>query len=131
MNTTDWYNQLIKPSWSPLVEVFGQVWSVLYVIIIITFTRVFWLYYKKQLKLTVIIPFILNILFNILFTPIQFGLQNNILASIDIVLILITLVWAMVAIYKHSKWLSILQIPYLLWVCIATMLQLSITYLNW
>jgi translocator protein len=130
METIDWYSKLNKPSWTPPVEVFGQVWSALYVIIILSFGRVFWLYYKKQIGFVVVLPFILNIIFNILFTPIQFGLQNNLLANIDIILILLSLIWCMVSIYKHSKWLAYLQIPYFLWVIIATVLQISITYLN-
>jgi tryptophan-rich sensory protein len=28
------------------------------------------------------------------------------------------------------KWVTYMQIPYLLWVCFATVLQLTITYLN-
>ena len=59
-----------------------------------------------------------------------FGLKNNILAGIDILLVLITLIWAMVAIYPHAKWITYIQIPYLIWVSFATVLQLTITYLN-
>ena len=48
----------------------------------------------------------------------------------EIVLVLTTIVWAMVAIYPHAKWITYIQIPYLLWVSFATVLQLTITYLN-
>jgi tryptophan-rich sensory protein len=51
----------------------------------------------------VALPFILNLIFNILFTPIQFGLKNNLLATVDILLVLGTLIWALVAIYPHVK----------------------------
>ena len=44
----------------------------------------------------------LNIIFNILFTPIQFGLQNNVLALIDILLVVGTLIWAMKVVYKKQ-----------------------------
>jgi tryptophan-rich sensory protein len=59
-----------------------------------------------------------------------FGIKNNLLAAIDIVLVLITLVWAMIAIYPHLKWVFWVNLPYLLWVCFATVLQITITYLN-
>ena len=75
-------------------------------------------------------PFVLNLIFNFAFTPIQFGLKNNYLASVDILLVLGTLVWAMVAIYPYAKWITYIQIPYFLWVLFATILQLTITYLN-
>lgn len=76
------------------------------------------------------LPFILNLVFNLIFTPIQFGLKNNLLAALDISLVLITLVWAMIAIYKYVPWITYIQIPYLLWVCFATVLQFSVTWLN-
>jgi tryptophan-rich sensory protein len=60
----------------------------------------------------------------------QFGLRNNLLASIDIILILITLIWAMIAIWPYLRWVTYISIPYLLWVSFATILQVSITYLN-
>jgi len=60
----------------------------------------------------------------------QFGLKNNILASIDILLVLATLIWALALIYPHIKWIALANTPYLLWVCIATVLQLTITWLN-
>jgi tryptophan-rich sensory protein len=54
-----------------------------------------------------------------------------VLASLDILLILGTLAWAMHSIYPHASWVTYAQIPYLLWVAFATCLQLTITYLNY
>ncbi len=130
MNTYSWYQQLIKPSWAPPSWLFGPVWSVLYIIITITYGYTAWLFFKHKIPFIVLLPFILNIVFNLLFTPIQFGLQNNILAAIDIILVLSTLIWSMVAIYPYAKFVAIANIPYLIWVCFATVLQLTITYLN-
>jgi tryptophan-rich sensory protein len=106
------------------------VWSVLYILIAISFGKVFMLAYQKQIPLIVVLPFVLNLLFNFIFTPIQFGLKNNALAAIDILLVLVTLIWAMIAIYPYVKWITYMQIPYVLWVLLATVLQLSITYLS-
>ncbi len=78
----------------------------------------------------VALPFILNLIFNFVFTPIQFGLKNNFLAAADILLVFGTLIWAMVSIYPHARWIVYIQIPYLLWVSFATVLQLTITFLN-
>ncbi len=130
MNNYGWYQQLIRPSWSPPAWLFGPVWTVLYILIAISFGRVFQLFFQKKVLFIVLLPFIFNLIFNLIFTPIQFGLKNNLLASIDIVLVLITLIWAMVSIYPHAKWITYIQIPYLLWVSFATILQLTITYLN-
>lgn len=130
MQTYNWYQSLIKPIWAPPSWLFGPVWSVLYVIIAATFGTVFYKVISKQIPAIVALPFALNIVFNLAFTPLQFGLQNNTLASIDILLILGTLIWGLIAVYPHLRWVTYLNLPYLLWVCFATTLQLTITWLN-
>lgn len=130
MNTYNWYSQLIKPSWAPPSWVFGPVWSVLYVVIAVSFGTVFYRVFTGKIPFIVALPFALNLIFNFAFTPLQFGLKNNLLAAIDILLVLGTLIWAIVAIYPHIRWVAYAQVPYLLWVSFATILQLTITYLN-
>jgi len=130
-NTSNWYSRLIKPSWSPPGWLFGPVWTILYIIIIVTFGTVFYKAFTGKLSWLVALPFVLNLIFNFAFTPLQFGLQNNLLAAIDIVLVLGTLIWALVSVWSHAHWIVYANIPYLLWVTFATMLQFTITYLNW
>lgn len=130
MESFIWYEMLVRPSWAPPSYLFGPVWAVLYVIIIISFARVFWAFFKKEIPFKVLLPFILNLVFNFSFTYFQFELKNNFLASIDIVLVLATLIWVMVSIHKYFKWVAYVNIPYLLWVTFATVLQITITYLN-
>lgn len=128
--TYEWYQQLAKPEWAPPAAVFGPVWTVLYVLIAISFCAVFVMAWKKKLSFMTTAPFIVNLIANALFTPIQFGLKNNLLATVDILVVLGTLIWAMIAIYPRARWIMYMQIPYLLWVAFATCLQLTITYLN-
>jgi tryptophan-rich sensory protein len=130
-NTYDWYQTLIKPTWAPPAWIFGPVWTFLYIVIAVTFIMVFYKALNRKIPLLVALPFGLNLLFNLLFTPLQFGLQNNLLASIDILFVLSTLVWAMYAIWSYAKWIALANIPYLIWVSFATVLQLTITFLNW
>ncbi len=89
-----------------------------------------WQTLKRRLPFAVLLPFILNLVFNVAYTPIQFGLKNNLLASVDILLVLGTLLWALAAIRNRVRWVAWVNIPYLLWVMFATVLQLSITWLN-
>lgn len=126
----NWYAQLIKPDWAPPSFLFGPVWTVLYVIIAITFITVFVKVWKKEWPKSLLAPFLLNLLFNFSFTPIQFGLKNNFLAALDILLVLGTLIWAMKVVLPKAKWISYALIPYLLWVSFATVLQITITFLN-
>ena len=130
MNNYNWYLQLIKPSWSPPACVFGPVWTFLYILIAVSFGKVFLMFFQKKVSFIVILPFILNLIFNFAFTPLQFGLKNNLLAAVDVILVLGTLIWAIIAIYPYTRWVAYIQIPYLLWVSFATVLQLTITYLN-
>lgn len=130
MNTMTWYQSLVKPFWAPPSWLFGPVWTVLYFIIAVSFVTVFRKTYKKELPRIIALPFVLNIIFNLAFSPIQFTLQNNYLATVDILLVLGTLIWAMIAIYPKIRWVALVNIPYFIWVSFATALQLSITILN-
>lgn len=126
-----WYAKLLKPSWAPPSWLFGPVWSVLYIGIAVSFGAVIMLFARGRVPFIVLLPFILNIIFNLAFSPLQFSLQSNSLASVDILLVLATLIWAMVAIFPTAPWIMYAQIPYLCWVAFATCLQLTITYLNY
>lgn len=126
----NWYSTLIRPTWAPPSWLFGPVWTVLYTLIAISFGKVFIMLAQKQIPFMVALPFILNLIFNFIFTPIQFGLRNNLLAAVDILLVLSTLIWAMYSIFPYARWISYINIPYVLWVAFATVLQITITYLN-
>jgi tryptophan-rich sensory protein len=85
---------------------------------------------RRVIPLKTLIPVALNLASNLSFTYIQFGLKNNLLAAFDILVVLGSLVWIMVAIWPYSRKLAQWQIPYLAWVSFATVLQLTITWLN-
>lgn len=130
MTTYSWYKKLKRPTWAPPSWLFGPVWTLLYILIAISFGKVFISVFQRQLPLIIALPFVLNLLFNFIFTPIQFGLKNNYLAAVDILLVFGTLIWSMVSIFPYFSWIYYLQIPYLIWVSFATVLQLTVTNLN-
>ena len=127
----NWYNSLQKPSWTPEPSTIGFIWQCLYPVILLTFGFVFVQATRKKLQWKVAVPFAINLVANLIFTPIQFGLRNLPLAAADIVVVWGTIIWAAAAVWKHAKWVSIAQVPYFVWVSIATVLQLSITWSNW
>jgi translocator protein len=129
-DTSQWYQNLNKPSWAPDPSVFGQVWGVIYPIIFAVNGYIFVLLGQGKITWMIALPFWLNLFFNAIFTPIQFVMRNNLLALIDIVLVLATIVWAMIAIWPYAKLVTVAFIPYLMWVGIATALQASIFWLN-
>jgi tryptophan-rich sensory protein len=131
MDSVAWYASLVKPSFAPPAWVFRPVWSVLYLGIIVSFGSVFLQAWRGAIPARLAVPFALNLLCNVLFTYIQMQLQSNVGAAVDIVLILATLGWALYVIYPYMPWVTYINIPYFLWVSFATILQFSITYLNW
>lgn len=126
----EWYQVLQKPSWTPAAGTISTIWTILYPIIFVTFGVVFYKAYKREVPFNIVLPFIINLITNFAFTPILFGLKNLPLASFDILLVWLTIVWGMIAVWPFSKILAIFQIPYLSWVSLASFLQLSITFLN-
>jgi tryptophan-rich sensory protein len=130
-NTYTWYQTLLKPEWAPPSWLFGPVWTLLYIVIAISFGKIFLLAYRRKLDSRVALPFLLNLIFNFAFTPLQFGLRSNFLALVDILLVLVTILWMFWVVWKKMRWVVYANIPYLLWVSFATVLQLTVTYLNW
>lgn len=131
MTWIEWYNGLQKPTWTPEPSTIGLIWQILYPIIFVTFGFVFVQAIRKNVTWLVALPFAINLLANLIFTPIQFGLRSLPLAALDIVIVWATILWMIVAIWNKYRWIAVAQVPYLIWVSIATVLQLSITFWNW
>lgn len=130
MRTPEQYRNYRKPAWAPPAWVFGPVWSVLYILMAISFGYVGYSFLAGNISLYIALPFALNLLFNLAFTTIQFRFRNFALASLDILLVLASLAWALAAVYPVAPWVAYINIPYLAWVCFATVLQLTVTAMN-
>jgi tryptophan-rich sensory protein len=130
MDFMTWYQSLAKPGWTSDPATIGLVWQTLYPIILVTFAFVFVQAVRKKVSWRVALPFAINLVANLVFTPIQFGLRNLTLAALDILVVWATILWMIAAVWKHYRWVAVAQVPYLVWVSIATVLQLSITWMN-
>jgi len=106
---------LIKPDWNPESGTIGLIWQILYPIILITFGYVFVQAIRKKLPWQIAIPFAINLVANMLFTPIQFGLRNLPLAAADILIVLVTIPVMMLVVWKDHRWIAIAQVPYFIW----------------
>ena len=130
-NFSSYYDSLIKPYFFPPDFVFGIAWGIIYPMIALAAVYMSYLICKDNLPVSIIYMFVLNMISNVLFTPIQFTLQNNLLATIDIFVVLITLIIFEIIVLKNKLYiLFILMLPYLLWIAFATFLQVTITWLN-
>lgn len=127
----EWYNSLDKPSWTPAPATIGLIWNILYPIIAVSFGFVFVQAFRRKIPWAAALPFFINLVANIVFTPIEFGVRNLRLASLDILVVWGTIIWMAVVAWRHYRWVTVAQVPYFIWVSIATVLQLSITAMNW
>ena len=131
MTWMEWYNSLAKPSWTPAPGTIGLIWQILYPIILVTFGFVFVQTCRRKVPWRVALPFAINLVANLLFMPIFSGLRSVPLAAVDILVVWSTIIWMMVAIWRHYRWVSLAHVPYFIWVSLATVLQLSMTAMNW
>lgn len=131
MDWKTWYDALDKPNWTPAPATIGLIWQILYPIILVSFGFVFVQALRRRVPWLVALPFLINLIANVIFTPIQFGLRDLPLAAVDILVVWSTIPWAAAAIWKHYRWVAVAQLPYFVWVSLATILQLSITAANW
>ena len=127
----DWYNSLAKPAWTPAPATIGLIWQILYPVILVTFGYVFVQAFRQKVPWIVALPFAINLVANIAFTPIQFGLRNLPFAAFDSLIVWTTIIWMVIVIWPHYRWVAVAQVPYFVWVSIATVLQLSMTWKNW
>lgn len=126
----EWYNTLLKPVWTPAPGTISLIWQILYPIIIISFGYVFVQTGRGRLPKATAVPFAINLIANLCFTPLLFGLRNLPLATLDILVVWFTIVWMIVVIWPRVRWVAVAQVPYFVWVSIATVLQVSIFWMN-
>ena len=108
-----------------------MIWQILYPIILVSFGIVFVQAIRKKVPWLIALPFAINLVANLIFTPIQFGMRNLPLAAVDILIVWATIIWMVVAVWQHYRRIALAQVPYFSWVSLATVLQFSITAMNW
>ncbi len=126
----DWYLSLNLPSFAPEPAVFGIAWGIIYPLIAVAFVVTVWMRYKNHVSRSFIFLFALNVALNLSFSPVLLSTYNNILISLTILSVLVTLIAIEWKAWTASKLIFFLLLPYLLWGSFATALQLSITALN-
>lgn len=125
-----WYINLTKPEFAPPNWVFAPVWTILFALMGISFFLI-WRQdvNRKDVKIALGIfagQLVLNILWSIIF----FGLRNPFGAFIEIVFLWLAIIATILSFVKISKFAAWLLLPYLLWVSFAAYLNFSIWNLN-
>lgn len=128
-NVNDWYVDLIKPSFNPPGYLFGPVWTVLYVLLGLSLYMV-WKSPTGKIRSQALIIFFIQMFLNFIWTFIFFYFKNSGLALADIIILWLFIVLMILIFYRINKTAAFIQIPYLLWVSFATVLNASIWMLN-
>ncbi|MBE3122234.1 MAG: tryptophan-rich sensory protein [Thermoplasmata archaeon] len=124
-----WYATLNKPWFTPPNWVFGPVWTMLYILMGISLYLV-WIKIHRDDVFVVSSLFGTQLAFNAIWTPIFFSV-HAVLPSFIIIAGLWLLVFAtIITFYKTSKNASYLLIPYIVWLTIATALNVGVLLLN-
>jgi len=125
-----WYAQLNKPFYNPPNWLFGPVWSILYILMGVSY-YIIWTSKtsKKKLK-TATNAFITQLSLNTLWSVMFFGRHQILLSLLEIVALLNSVAIMIYYFNKINKNAAKLQIPYLLWCGFATILNLGILLLN-
>ncbi len=123
----DWYEQLNRPSWTPPNWAFPVVWTSLY--IMIAFAG--WIVWHRTGATSLPMAFwgaqlVLNAAWSWLF----FGQRRMDLALIDVSLLWLTIAGFIVTAWPISQLASLLFVPYLVWVTIASALNYRMITLN-
>ena len=125
-----WRKKIKKPDWIPGPLIIKLTQILLYPIIFISFAFVTYKTIIGEMEWFIFLVFAINLIASMIFFPIQVKLKNLFLANVDIAIIFGTIVAQIVLVGRYSDVLALMQVPHLIWVSIAAMLQFSITYLN-
>ena len=126
----EFYQSIVRPFFAPPEWVFGLAWGIIYPLIAIAFIYFLFLMVRRQVPLFLLWIFLVNLAANFLFTPIQLEISALWPASLDILVVLGTLAFFEYKIWRYSRLVFLLLLPYLLWGAFATVLQLSIASIN-
>lgn len=125
-----WYKNIEKPAFNPPNWIFGPVWTILYIMIGLSFYLVWTSDAKSNLKNKAYIIFAVQLALNFIWTLLFFGNQMIFGAFAEIIFLWVAILLNILAFYRISKLSGILMIPYLLWVSFAALLNYSIGILN-
>ena len=124
-----WYLSLTKPPLTPPTSYFPVAWSVLYFLMTISFFIIITKINSKD-KLYATNLFLIQLIFNFLWSYIFFDIKSIGLALVDVILLLVVLIFTVFYFFKLSKLAGWLLVPYLLQVIFALYLNLGILILN-
>lgn len=125
----EWYATLNQPSFNPPGWIFGPVWTILYIVMGFSLFLIWKLEPGKERNQAMLIYFV-QLLFNFGWSFFFFYFQMIGVALVEIIVLWLTIVLMLTRFYKLKPLAAYLNIPYLLWVTFATVLNAAYFFLN-
>ena len=125
-----WYPTLSKPRFNPPAWVFGPVWTLLFIMMGVSFYLVWTKGKKKKLHSEAMAVFLVQLILNVTWSYLFFSWKNITLALAEIVVLWVMILLTIKKFMMIDKTAGYLMWPYLAWVSFATVLNLAIVWLN-
>lgn len=125
-----WYAQLNKPPWNPPDGLFGPVWTLLYILMGVAAWLVWRSGWQAPNVRSALILFAVQLVFNVLWSIIFFGLRSPGPALVEIVILWLLILATTVQFFRLNTIGGVLMLPYLLWVSFASVLNATVWSLN-
>ncbi|HOF79824.1 MAG TPA: tryptophan-rich sensory protein [bacterium] len=125
-----WYANINRTVLTPPNWLFAPVWTILFCLMAAALYIIWSGRNKKKTRKKAVQLYFGQLAANIAWSGIFFGLQSISLAFIEIVFLLILITYCLVAFSRINRAAGYLMLPYFLWVCFATVLNLSLWLIN-
>src|SRR6476660_4468856 len=125
VDASTFYAQLARPAWAPPASAFGPVWSVLYLLMAIAA----WLVWRERGVANVraaLTLFVAQLCANALWSWLFFAWRKGAFAFAEVLVLLALIAVTIVVFLRISRLASVLMLPYLAWVCLASALTWSV-----
>jgi translocator protein len=129
VSARDFFQDLVRPGWAPPASLFGPVWTVLYVLM----GTAAWLVWREGPRRDVsraLVLFIVQLVFNALWTWLFFAWRQGGLALLEILVLWALILGTIALFWRIHRISAVLLVPYLVWVTYAAALTAALWRAN-
>jgi len=123
-----WFDALAKPSFMPPGWAFGVAWTILYILMGVAVAQV--IAADTPLRRLALHLFAIQLVLNLLWSPIFFAFHRSDIALVTIVVLTIFVAATILLFRRVRRSAALLMLPYLAWLLFATALNFAILRLN-
>jgi translocator protein len=124
-----WYESLNKPSFNPPNWIFGPVWTTLYFLMGVSLFLI-WKQSETKERNRAILVFMIQLFLNFCWSFLFFYFHQLGLALAEVILLWISILIMILLFHRLRPWAAYINIPYILWVTFASILNAAYYFLN-